>query len=361
MDQTTALNGLAQLELFSGPLAFLTQIHFVWPWIFILLPLPWLVYRFLPPAPPRHYRLRVAWLSAQQNIKSGTLRSQRKLRRLIIGCWLWLLLLMAGAHPQWVGDPIPLPNKGHDLMLAVDISGSMQMDDMLLNGERTDRLTAVKKIVSDFVLRREGDRLGLIVFGTQAYLHVPMTHDRNTVSAQLKEIQLRMAGDQTAIGDAIGLGIKRLKEQPEDGRVVILLTDGANTAGAIDPIQAAQLAAGQKLKIYTIGIGADELEVQTLFGLTRRINPSQDLDETTLRSIARNTGGSYFRARSTEELDAIYRELDRLEPIEQQAQVFRPQHSLMHWPLLLIFASLIVAFTIRWLIVYWREQVSNDG
>ncbi|MDX1319228.1 MAG: VWA domain-containing protein [Oceanospirillum sp.] len=359
MDQATAINAISQWEPFSGSLSILNQIHFVWPWIFLMLPLPWLVYRFMPPAAPRHYRLRVAWLSPNQSVKSGTLRNQRKTLRLLVGSWLWLLLLVAAAHPQWIGEPQPLPNKGRDLMLAVDISGSMQMDDMVLNKQRIDRLSAVKEIVSDFVLRREGDRLGLIVFGTQAYLHVPMSHDRKTVSAQLSEIELRMAGDQTAIGDAIGLGVKRLKEQPEDGRILILLTDGANTAGAIDPIQAAQLAAGQKLKIYTIGIGADELEVESLFGLTRRINPSQDLDEITLRNIAGATGGSYFRARSTEELEAIYRELDRLEPIEQEAQVFRPRHSLMHWPLLLLFASLITAFAGRWFLIYWRNQASH--
>ncbi|SEG26930.1 Ca-activated chloride channel family protein [Oceanospirillum linum] len=359
MDQATALDALSQLNFFSVFFVSLSQVHFVWPWVFLMLPLPWLVYRFMPPASPRHYRLRIAWLSATQSIKSGALRSQRKTLRLIVGSWIWVLLVIATSHPQWIGEPQPLPNKGRDLMLAVDISGSMQMDDMVLHEERTDRLTAVKEIVSDFVLRREGDRLGLIVFGTQAYLHVPITHDRKTVSAQLNEIELRMAGDQTAIGDAIGLGTKRLKDQPEEGRILILLTDGANTAGAIDPIQAAQLAASQQLKIYTIGIGADELEVETLFGLTRRINPSQDLDEITLRNIASATGGNYFRARSTEELDAIYRELDRLEPVEQQSQVFRPRHSLIYWPLLLIFASLIIAFAGRWFLVYWREQAST--
>lgn len=354
MDQTSALSDWAAetlSALFTEP-SVLPGLHFVWPWLFLLLPLPWLVYRYFPPAPPRHYRLKIPWVSSPASDIRITGHQRPRRHRLWLACWLWLLLIIAGAHPQWVGEATPLPNKGHDIMLAVDISGSMQIDDMQLNGQRSDRLSAVKKIVSDFVLRREGDRLGLIVFGTQAYLHVPMSHDRQTVSAQLKEIQLRMAGDQTAIGDAIGLGIKRLKEQPEDARILVLLTDGANTAGAIDPVQASQLAAGQQLKIYTIGIGADAMEVETLFGLTRQINPSQDLDEITLRILARNTGGSYFRARSTEELAAIYKELDRLEPIEQQAQVFRPRHSLIHWPLMLIFASLLAAFAGRWLLTY---------
>lgn len=350
MDQATSLINLSDFSLFFSSLMTISQISFVWPWVFLMLPLPWLIYRFMPPATARHYRLKVAWLSPQKNSKNTLLDRHRYTLRLVTGSVLWLLLITATAHPQWIGEPQPLPNKGRDLMLAVDISGSMQMEDMVLNQQPANRLSAVKTIVSDFVLRREGDRMGLIVFGSQAYLHVPMTHDRKTVSAQLGDIQLRMAGDQTAIGDAMGIAVKHLKEQPEEGRILILLTDGANTAGAIEPIQAAQLAASQKLKIYTIGIGADQLEVETLFGLTRRINPSQDLDEGTLLNIARATGGNYFRARSTDELDEIYKELDRLEPIEQEAQVFRPRHSLMHWPLLIIFITLIAVLSVRWLL-----------
>ena len=330
-----------------------SQLDFIWPWVAILLPLPALVYRFFPATPNRQYLLKVSHLHSQDKGKVQHSYSRQNLKRLLFASWLWLLLLLAASHPQWVGEAVPLPNKGHDLMLAVDISGSMQMEDMQLQQEPTDRLTAVKTIVSDFVLRREGDRLGLIVFGSQAYLHVPLTHDRNTVSSQLQDIQLRMAGEQTAIGDAIGLAVKRLKDRPEDARILVLLTDGANTAGEIDPIQAAQLAASQKLKIYTIGVGADELEVKTLFG-SRRINPSQELDEYTLRTLAKKTGGQYFRARSTEELDQIYQQLDQLEPIEQESQVFRPKYSLLHWPLLLAIVSLMVAMAGRWLVRLWR-------
>ncbi|MBB1485332.1 vWA domain-containing protein [Oceanospirillum sediminis] len=326
-----------------------SHIDFIWPWIFLLLPLPWLVYRFFPTATPRQYQLKISWLSMlTQDQKPRVHRSSAT--RLIFASLLWLLLLIAASHPQWTGDPVPLPNKGHDLLMAVDISGSMQVQDMEVEQQMTDRLSAVKNIVSDFVLRREGDRLGLIVFGTRAYLHVPLSHDRNTVSEQLKGIQLRMAGEQTAIGDAIGLAVKRLKDQPEDARVLVLLTDGANTAGSVEPLQAATLAKEQKVRIYTIGIGADEMEVQTLFGLTRRVNPSQELDEYTLQKIARETGGVYFRARSTEELSMIYQELDRLEPIEQNSQVFRPRHSLLHWPLLTVIILISLTFAHRWLL-----------
>ncbi len=343
------------MDLSSSLTNFYSQLDFIWPWITLLLPLPVLVYYFFPAAPNRQYLLKVSYLQSRDKARVQHSYSRKNLKRLFFASWLWLLLLLSASHPQWIGEAIPLPNKGHDFMLAVDISGSMQMEDMRLQQEPTDRLTAVKAIVSDFVLRREGDRLGLIVFGSQAYLHVPLTHDRNTVSSQLQEIQLRMAGEQTAIGDAIGLAVKRLKDRPEDGRILVLLTDGANTAGEIDPIQAAQLAASQKLKIYTIGVGADELEVKTLFG-SRRINPSQELDEYTLRTLAEKTGGQYFRARSTEELDQIYQQLDKLEPIEQDNQVFRPRHSLLHWPLLLAVISLICAMAGRWFVRLWRVR-----
>lgn len=339
------------------------QLELTWPWVFLLLPLPVLVWYFFPPARPAQYQLKASWVDPDASSPSAPKYRTTPLRLIFAGL-LWLLLLTSASHPLWVGSPVPLPNKGHDLLLAVDISGSMQIEDMQLNQQAVDRLTAVKSIVSDFVLRREGDRLGLIVFGSQAYLHVPLSHDRQTVSEQLKSIQLRMAGEQTAIGDAIGLGVKRLKDQPEEARVLVLLTDGANTSGAVDPLQAARLARSQKVRIYTVGIGADEMEVESLFGMTRRINPSQELDEYTLQKIARETGGAYFRARSTQELNQIYQELDTLEPIEQQSQVFRPRHSLLHWPLSALLLLLSLIFAHRWFLSYQhriRKAVTGFG
>ena len=192
----------------------------------------------------------------------------------------------------------------------------------------------------------------MILFGTQAYLHVPLTFDRKTVSQLLDEAVIGLAGPSTAIGDAIGIAVKRLRENDADDKVLILLTDGANTAGTIDPIRAAELAADSGLKIHTIGIGADEMMVRRLFS-TFKVNPSRDLDEKTLTEIAESTGGRYFRARDTEELTEIYAEIDRLEPIERGGEHFRPVTSLFMWPLAV--ACLLAA------ICYWASMFRPSG
>jgi len=228
----------------------------------------------------------------------------------------WLCLVLASTRPQWLGEPIEQGVSGRDLMLAVDLSGSMEERDFIINGKAVDRLTATKKVATEFIAQRIGDRLGLILFGTQAYLQTPLTFDRKTVEILLNEAVLGLAGDSTAIGDAIGLAVKRLQNQNVKSRVLILLTDGANTAGKVTPLQAADLAAQYHLKIYTIGIGADEMLVRSFFG-TQKVNPSRDLDEKTLTAIAEKTGGRYFRARNTQELQQIYQLLDQLEPVEK--------------------------------------------
>jgi Ca-activated chloride channel family protein len=261
-------------------------------------------------------------------------------------------LVLALARPQWLGEPLEQAVSGRDLMLAVDVSGSMQEKDFVINGQQVDRLTALKQVAGEFIQRRTGDRLGLVLFGTQAYLHVPLTFDRNTVQTLLNEAFIGITEDepQTSIGDAIGLSIKRLQDQKTDSKVLILLTDGANTAGELSPLKAAELAASAQLKIYTIGIGADEMLVRSLFG-TRRVNPSADLDEKTLTAIAETTGGRYFRARSSEELAQIYALLDQLEPVEKDKQFFRPRSELFHWPLAiaLLIASGLAASRVRWI------------
>ena len=242
----------------------------------------------------------------------------------------WLCTLLALSRPQWFGDPVPLPTSGRDLLLAVDISPSMRQRDMRIGGQIVNRLVAVKSVVGEFVAQREGDRLGLILFGEQAYLQTPLTFDRKTLQTLLYEAQLGFAGSNgTAIGDAIGLAVKRLQDRSENHRVVILLTDGANNSGALEPIKAAQLASRAKVKIYTIGVGA---------------RGASGLDEQTLSEVAKITGGQFFRARNPAELDAIYQELNRLEPVDQEDETIRPTISLYHWPLSVAFIlSLLIA------------------
>jgi len=253
----------------------------------------------------------------------------------------WLALLAAAARPQWEGPLTQLPVSGRDLMLAVDISGSMQIRDFDLGGRRVDRLTATKLVAAEFIKRRQGDRVGLILFGRQAYLQAPLTFDLNTVARLLDEAQVGFAGQETAIGDAIGLALKRAKENPDSRSVVILLTDGANTAGVIDPQKAAELAAAGGLRVYTIGIGG---RGGSLFDLLPR---GSDLDEPALRAISATTGGQYFRAHDADELERIYSVLDKLEPAEQEVAGFRPQRALFMWPLGFSLACALVLVVVQ--------------
>jgi Ca-activated chloride channel family protein len=242
-----------------------------------------------------------------------------------------VLLVMSAARPQSIDEPVQLPVVGRNLMLAVDLSGSMEADDMLIGDRQLTRLAAVKAVAGDFIERRIGDRIGLILFGDRAYLQAPLTLDRKTVKTLLAESVIGLAGKKTAIGDAIGLAIKRLRNEPEDSRVLILLTDGSNTAGSIDPLKAADLAAQEKMRIYTIGVGADSRLVQGLFGTSRRVN--SEIDEETLQAISSKTGGRYFRARDIESLLQIYSLLDEIEPIAEDIAVYRPVNELYYWPL----------------------------
>lgn len=309
------------------------MLSFLWPWVLALAPLP-IVYRWIRAARPLQVAaLRAPMLVAAAENQPIIARSQWRNLLIFLLLWLcWLSTLAALGRPVWVGEPVALPTSGRDILLAVDISGSMERDDMQIAGRQVNRLVAVKSVVGDFVIKRDGDRLGLILFGEKAYLQTPLTFDRQTMQTLLNEAQIGFAGQGTAIGDAIGVAIKRLQERPENHRVLILLTDGANNAGQLDPLKAASLAARARVKIYTIGIGAESQEVWGLFG--RQIsNPAADLDEETLLEIAAATGGNYFRARNPAELTAIYHRLNELEPIEQSSETIRPIEALFYWPL----------------------------
>ena len=316
-----------------------------WPWVMLALPMPWLMRRWMSEANDlQDAGLRVPSFTGFAMLQD---RSQAEVLlnwRFWVAATAWILLLVAAARPEHIGDELDVPISGRNLMLAVDLSGSMDQKDFELGRTRVDRLTATKAVATDFIGRREGDRIGLILFGERAYLQVPLTLDRETVKILLLEAFIGLAGEKTAIGDAITLAVKLIHDQKEEAgeQVLILLTDGANTAGEIEPLKAAELASQVGLRIYTIGIGAEQLEVNSLIGGRRRINPSADLDETTLTQIAELTGGRYFRAVDTAGLQDIYRLVDELEPVEEPEAGFRPVKTLFHLPLAGAFA--LVAF-----------------
>ena len=338
------------------------MLSFAWPWAFLALPLPFIVRWLMPEATTlQEAGLRVPGLS-RYSILSGRGETEQLLNwRFWVAALAWILLVVAAARPEYIGEELDVPVSGRNLMLAVDLSGSMDQKDFEVAGTRVDRLTATKEVASDFISRREGDRIGLILFGERAYLQVPLTLDRDTVTTLLMEAFIGLAGEKTAIGDAITLAVKRIHEGEQDGgeQVLILLTDGANTAGEVDPTKAAELARQVGLRVYTIGIGAEQLEVSSRVGGRRRINPSADLDEETLTQIAELTGGRYFRARDTAGLQDIYRLVDELEPVEEPEAGFRPIRSLFYVPLAGAFALVMLMCAVSLARKLLRGRTSN--
>jgi Ca-activated chloride channel homolog len=331
-------------------------IELLWPYALLLAPLPLLARALLQARPDRQAALTVPDLAPFRAAGHGGRRADGHHWpwRLIVLWLIWLALVAAAARPQWTGDPVRLATSGRDVMLAVDLSGSMSTEDMMLGNRMVNRLVVVQQVISDFLDRRHGDRIGLILFGTNAYLQAPLTADLVTVQKLLMEAPVGIAGGRTAIGDAVGLGVKRLRDRPTDHRVLILLTDGANNSGEVSPLKAAELASVADVRIYSIGLGGDAMRVPSVFGMfsSGMVNPSADMDEETLQAMADITGGRYFRARNTEELAEIYAIIDALEPIEQDPETFRPVAVLYHWPLglawVMALGLLAADFRTRW-------------
>jgi Ca-activated chloride channel family protein len=319
----------------------MSEFQFAWPWVWLFLLLPLLSVALPPASAGISGAVKVPFFG-QVGIATAGSRMKRLLM-LLAAILIWVLLTGAAARPQWVGEPESFPVSGRDLLLAVDLSGSMDTRDMIVNNQPVNRLRVVKQVAGEFIERRRGDRVGLILFGSRAYLQTPLTFDITTTATLLDESEIGLAGRETAIGDAIGLAVKRLREDTTAQRVLIVLTDGANTSGEMEPLQAAQFAAREGMTIYTIGVGADEMMIKDVFG-SRVVNPSADLDEDTLRAIADQTGGRYFRARDTAELEGIYLQLDELEPVESDQEVVRPVSEWFYWPLsaAFILATIIV-------------------
>ena len=309
-----------------------------WPAAFLLLPMPWLLNWLLPPARVPSTALQVGFLDRLEQLQ-GSVPPVTPTRRRWPFVVIWLLLIIAASRPQWLGDPLPISISGRDMMLAVDLSGSMEYDDMLLEGEQVTRMTVVKELVSNFIAERQGDRLGLILFGSSAYVQAPLTHDLQSLNQWMEEAFVGLAGRETAIGDAIGLAIKRLAAEPAQSRVLVLITDGANTAGEVNPLRAARYAASEGIRIFTIGVGADSAQP----GQAGLRDPSIELDEGTLVDVALTTGGEYFRARQGADIEAIYRRIDLLEPALRDSGPRRHARPLYPWPLGLAMVLTLVA------------------
>lgn len=294
-----------------------------WPWALALLPVPLLVW-LLPPLRERGEALRVPWLLPATG--SGRRWPWPTLATLL-GWLAWGLLCVALARPQVLGPAQAPPAQARQMMLALDLSGSMGEADMRLGGRPVERIVVARAVIDDFLARRAGDHIGLVVFGQQAHVMTPITADLASVRAQLQDAVVGLAGQETAIGDAVTLAVKRLRRQQDGPRVLVLLTDGVNTAGAVDPVKAAELAAHDGVRVHTIAFGGD---ARRLFGLQLPGGVS-GLDEDALRQMARTTGGEFFRARDSRELAGIYARIDQLEPVAVAALPVRPTIE-RYWP-----------------------------
>lgn len=308
------------------------MIGFDWWWMLLLLPLPLLAWRLLPPASSTGPALSVPLLRGAAPAAGAQPTESLRPRKLWLWA-LWLCLVVAASRPFWLGDPVSRTVSGRDLMLALDISGSMNEADMTIDGKTATRIDVLKLVVGRFIERRQGDRLGLVLFGTNAYTYVPLTFDLAALAQLLDDISTGLAGRHTAIGDAIGVTMKSMRRQQSRHKVLVLVTDGSNTAGFENPVVAAQAAALQGMTIYTVGIGSVAETLERIYG-RQNIPPGVALNERVLASIAEVTNGRYFRATNLAALEQIYLELDRLEPIEYEYQRHRPRHELYRLPLL---------------------------
>ena len=296
-----------------------------YPWLLLLLPLPWLAYRYLPAYNEARSAVRVPFFAAMSRAVGeapGIVGSRRNHWQLLLNILVWALIVLAVARPVFVEKPIERQQPVRDLMLAIDLSQSMETEDFTnASGEKINRLVAVKDVVQGFIDKRKDDRLGLIVFGSGAYPQAPLTLDHASLSLLLADTGIGMAGPNTAIGDAIGLSLKLLDQAHEQEKVLILLTDGNDTSSAITPDHAAEMAASKGVIIHTIGIGDPSASGEAKVNLSA------------LEQIAKTTGGQFFRAEDRNALDQVYSTLDRLTPHQVKTLSHQPQRELFYWPL----------------------------
>ena len=327
------------------------MILFAYPIAFVLLIVPYLIRRLLPAVKGLHGdALRVPFLNdiKKISIQSGEIWQIGGSNKgfsvpLLLLCLVWFLLVTALARPQWVGEPVRVKNSGRDILLVTDISQSMLENDFSYRGRRLNRLNAVKTVVSDFIEKRPDDRIGLILFGSRAYLQAPITYDKKSVIDILRQTDAGMAGNSTAIGDALGLALKTLRKADRpDEKIIILLTDGENNDGALSLAQAIDLAKKENIKVYTIGVGSSDNFMASFMGLNLA---GSGLDEKSLRELAEETEGRYFRATDLNSLAEVYEAINRLEPTENDSRFVRESREYYYIPLLaavLLAAGLVI-------------------
>ncbi|MES9939256.1 MAG: VWA domain-containing protein [Candidatus Thiodiazotropha sp. 6PLUC2] len=317
--------------------------EFHWPWMALLLALPFLVrYLWLRPATDKKESvegLQATLLHPSLSHLEAAFKTKRPKvplsKRLYVGLLslIWLFLVLALMRPQWLEPYTENRTEGYDLMLLVDASHSMNALDFTLDGKQVSRMQVIKGVVSKFIDGRQGDRIGLVIFGSRAYVLSPLTYDRKAVNSLLKDVIPRIAGDGTAIGDALGLGVKKLRERPEGSRVLLLIADGENTAGTIPPLKAAELAGEENIRIYSIGVGSDKKSVPILENGRVVTRSDLNFNEQAMQEIAEAGGGAYFRATDTAALEKIYQKIDELEKTEAESRTVYVPQPLYYWPL----------------------------
>lgn len=306
------------------------MLELAWPFAALALILPWLVMRYVPRAAPVATPLKVPFL-AQARAWSGAGESVRPRLRLVLALAAWAALVAAACRPQWVGEPVGVPSSGRSMLLALDVSASMRMAAL---GPDIG-LEVMRRTARSFISARAGDRIGLIVFGSKAYVQAPLTFDLRAVAEMVDETFIGLAGEGTALGDAIALGVARLRAMQRDERVLILLTDGSSTDGTVTVADAARLARLHGVRVHAIGIGTPRTEVD--------MRPGEGLDEDALKLVAAQSGGQYFRADNRAALERIYAALEALEPSALDERHYRPTSELYAWPLGLALALALAA------------------
>lgn len=324
------------------------MLEFAYPWAFALLPLPLLVWKFMPPHRERVGALRVPFFDAiveatGVEARAGAVIMRRRRLQMVAGTLIWVAIVAGLAKPEWVGEPIVRTEAARDIMLAIDLSGSMDYRDFPgEDGKDVSRFTAVQDVVAQFVANRESDRIGLIVFGDRAYLQLPFTRDLRTADALVQLMEVGMAGPRTALGDAIGLSIHAFESSEVDDRVLILITDGNDTASKMTPVNASDIAKLNGVEIHTIGIGDTEATGE------------DRVDFETLEAVATRTGGRFFNAQDEATLIEVYREIDEATTADVRQQSWRPRELLVFWPAGIAVAIVLLTYLI--LLISTRQR-----